>query len=406
MSSPTQSERLGSLDAFRGFVIASMLFVNLLGDNPNTPAWLLHAEPYTDRYTFTDLVFPGFVFIVGVSIPLALRRRGSSLLRQILRILGRGVALLVVGVVIEFHGDLSEVNTGMRELYWMCLFYLGIFLSFQIYPAADTEKRLRLYRGLRIAGFVLMGVLVLLYRGETLPDGSVPFLQHDWWGILGLIGWAYMFTSLVYLATDGRDLALLGSLSLMIAMYIGYRHDVFEFLPSFVTEVIDPGALGTLGANATAGVLVGNLLLKKELAARERLKAMLWLALGLYVGGMLIRPLHGISKIGGTDSYVLVASGLNCAAFALFHALIDVWKAWRPPALLLRVGQNPLLAYMMPSLWAYFVALLGLKSAWEALAFPCFHSPWGLMCPNAIAVALFYLGVVYGLSKLGIRLQL
>jgi heparan-alpha-glucosaminide N-acetyltransferase len=406
MSVVSKSERLGSLDAFRGAVIASMLFVNLLGENPNTPGWLLHAEPYTDRYTFTDLVFPGFVFIVGVSIPLALHRRGTNLLRQIARILGRGVALLAVGVVIEFHGELSEVNTGMRELYWMCLFYLGIFLSFQIYPAADTEQRLKLYRRLRMVGFALMGVLILLYRGETLPDGTIPFLQHQWWGILGLIGWAYMFASLVYLAVGGGDMALLGSLSLMIAMYIGYRHDVLEFLPSVITDVIDPGALGTLGANATAGALVGNLLLKKDLAPHERLKAMLWLALGLYLGGMLIRPLHGISKIGGTDSYVLVASGLNCAAFALFHALIDVWKAWRPPALLLRVGQNPLLAYMMPSLWTYFVALFGLKHVWQTLAFPFFHSPWSLMCPNAIAVALFFLGVVYGLSKLGIRLQL
>src|SRR5579859_5549484 len=66
-------DRLPSLDAFRGFVIAAMVFVNNLGDG--VPPWMKHANdvggPNVDWYTFVDLVFPGFLFMVGFSIPLS-----------------------------------------------------------------------------------------------------------------------------------------------------------------------------------------------------------------------------------------------------------------------------------------------------------------------------------------------
>jgi predicted acyltransferase len=263
-----------------------------------------------------------------------------------------------------------------------------------------------LWRGLRYAGFVLMLLLVALFRGKPAPDGTIPGLAPQWWGILGAIGWAYMVASLVYLAVRGRDSGLMGALGLMIALYIGYTHGALSSLPSRLTDWVDPGQLGTLGANATAGALVGNLLLRKDMSDRERVGAMLRLACALYVSGLLLRPLHGISKVGHTDSYSLVASGLNCAAFAVFHALIDIWKVWKPGPLLLGVGRNSLLAYMMPSLWEYAMALLGLTRVWESVAFPYFQSPWPLLCMNAIGVTVFYLGVVYGLGKLGVRLQL
>src|SRR3954466_15985957 len=65
--------RLLSLDAYRGFVIAAMTFVNYLAGLPRMPLWLLHADERPDTYTLPDLVFPGFLFIVGVALPLSLR---------------------------------------------------------------------------------------------------------------------------------------------------------------------------------------------------------------------------------------------------------------------------------------------------------------------------------------------
>src|SRR5689334_13962911 len=88
--------RLRSLDVFRGFVILSMLFVNLLSDMPHAPAILLHASREADAYTYADLVFPGFLFMVGLAIPLSLRGALQSEglpLTELLRVLRRALSL-------------------------------------------------------------------------------------------------------------------------------------------------------------------------------------------------------------------------------------------------------------------------------------------------------------------------
>src|SRR5512137_1447701 len=70
-----RSERLVSLDAFRGFDILVMVFVNFIAGMAAIPFILRHAPATMDAYTLTDVVFPGFLFIVGVSIPLAMTKR-------------------------------------------------------------------------------------------------------------------------------------------------------------------------------------------------------------------------------------------------------------------------------------------------------------------------------------------
>ena len=74
-----KTARIASIDALRGFVMFTMIFVNDLAGAPKkvVPDWMVH---FSDRHkhgsgmTFVDLVFPGFLFIVGMSIPIAARR--------------------------------------------------------------------------------------------------------------------------------------------------------------------------------------------------------------------------------------------------------------------------------------------------------------------------------------------
>ena len=93
--------RIVSVDALRGLTILLMIFVNDLG--PGAPSWMHHIQPSNaDGMTLADIVFPAFLFIVGVSIPLALERRQQSgtcrwaLLRHILT---RTLGLLFMGLV-------------------------------------------------------------------------------------------------------------------------------------------------------------------------------------------------------------------------------------------------------------------------------------------------------------------
>ena len=110
---PAPSRRIASVDVLRGLTILLMIFVNDLG--PAAPSWLHHIEPPSaDGMTVADVVFPAFLFIVGVSIPLAFERRqqaGTSpwaLLRHILRTLG----LLFMGLV-QLNGE-RDARSGAR----------------------------------------------------------------------------------------------------------------------------------------------------------------------------------------------------------------------------------------------------------------------------------------------------
>ena len=107
-----------SLDAFRGLVILTMIFVNFLAGVSGIPPWAKHMPGKVDGYTFVDLVFPGFLFIVGVAIPLAQqnrRRRGDSPARLLGHIASRTAGLLFLGVILVNEETFSTQATGMSK---------------------------------------------------------------------------------------------------------------------------------------------------------------------------------------------------------------------------------------------------------------------------------------------------
>ena len=403
VSDRPRATRLRSLDVFRGFVILSMLFVNLLSDMPHAPRVLLHAAREEDTCTYADLVFPGFLFVVGIAIPLSLRwvLDTGGVSRALVRLSTRALSLLVAGVVLEFHGDLDATNTGLSERTWMLLFYAALMLAWQTYR---PDSRLR---GLRYVGLLGIAFLVAIFRGPDGGDGRPTLLAPQWWGILGLIGWAYLECSVVYLCARGRDLWLWVAFVLMLALYEVDSYGGLGFVPPWVFEFVGLGPVfGSTAANAMAGVIVGNLFVHHDsLEPGARVRLMGLFALGLFAAGWLLRPLHGIHKIGATESYALVASGLCCAAFALFYALIDLRGQARGVALLGQLGQNALLAYIMPGLFACVLEALGLYGSFARVAYPFYESAAPLACLNALAAALFFSGLTVLLGRTGLTLR-
>src|SRR3954469_10174178 len=101
---PARSNRIPSLDATRGLVMAAMIYVNDVGEAPAdiVPAWMRHFPPDGNGMTFVDLVFPAFLFVAGLSIPVALRprlARAGAVPNVLLHVLTRVLSLFVIGVL-------------------------------------------------------------------------------------------------------------------------------------------------------------------------------------------------------------------------------------------------------------------------------------------------------------------
>ena len=93
-------ERIFSIDAFRGIVILVMIFVNALAGVRDIPPWMKHMPADSDAMSFVDVVFPAFLFIVGMSIPFAINNRlakGKTFIQLSWYILFRTMGLLVLG---------------------------------------------------------------------------------------------------------------------------------------------------------------------------------------------------------------------------------------------------------------------------------------------------------------------
>lgn len=360
----TVKERLTGLDAFRGFDILTMVFVNYIAGMKAIPFILRHASAEMDTFTLTDVVFPGFLFIVGVSIPLALAKRqaeGRTGLALVGHVLVRTLALLFLGVLLVNEDRFSAAAAGIGKDLWYFLATLAVFALWAVVPKGAATAKRRLHLGLKIAAAVLLLALVVVFRGQG-GDGRVTWLQTSWWGILGMIGWTYLAGCLLYLASRGNRVVLAGAVGLMTALYIGSRHGALDFLGP-VNGVLNVGSLfGSHSAIVAAGMLAGTLFLPgKDIAApRTRVRFLAVLGTALLLAGYVLRPLHGFSKIGGTESYCLATAGICCLVFLLFFVVLDIYKKGKKAAaFILPAGRNPLLAYLLPGVIGNAAALLG-----------------------------------------------
>lgn len=356
-------ERLASLDAFRGFDILTMVFVNYIAGMKAIPFILRHASAEMDTFTLTDIVFPGFLFIVGVSIPLALAKRraeGRTGLALVGHVLVRALALLFLGVLLVNEDRFSTAAAGIGKDLWYFLATLAVFALWAVVPKGAAPAR-RLHLALKIAAAGQLLALVVVFRGQG-PDGRTTWLQTSWWGILGMIGWTYLAGSLLFLACRGNRTVLAGAVGLMTALYIGSRHGALDFLGS-AGGFLNIGSLfGSHAAIVTAGMLAGTVFFPgtDTSAPRTRVRFLAVLGTTLLLAGYILRPLHGFSKEGGTESYCLATAGICCLVFLLFYVVLDIYKKGKKAAaFILPAGRNPLLAYLLPGVIGNSVALLG-----------------------------------------------
>jgi len=347
--------RVLSLDIFRGLTMLVMIFVNDLSSVHGLPWWNYHMPPHSNGMTYVDAVFPSFLFILGMAIPLAVRKRlekGDSMPRLWGHILLRTVSLVVLGLVLANASKVDPNLTGLQPGVWATLALIGAILLWAVYPQADGRKLL--FRVMKYAGLALLVAMLVVFR-RTTKEGQVEWLDFRYWEILGLIGRAYLATCLLYIPLRRKPWAPMALLVGLTALSVAARMGWVDFL-HHIPYAVWPFDAGELPSIVMAGVVASTIFLDSSLARTFQQKA-LW-ALGyaaiLLGAGCLLLPL-GVSKIGATPSWCLFCSGISVLLFLALYWLADVRHITGWAAILKPAGSNTLLTYLLPDLF-YFTA--------------------------------------------------
>ena len=342
--------RIESIDVLRGLTIMLMIFVNDVAGIRSAPSWLKHVSASTDGMTIPDIVFPAFLFVMGMSIPVAMARRlesGQHWLRIASHVLFRSVSLMFIGILTLNRPD--DALIGWPRGMWQFLMYASVFAVWHHVSAPEGGKQ-RISRIVRIAGIVCLAALVVSFKGR---DGQ--WLQRGWWGILGLIGWAYLIAVGIYAVTKDNRSSLIGEMCLLLSFFIAYHEGKFGRL------WLNGSTLGSHPSITVAGVITGTLILPGFSGHTERIRWALVFAAFLFAAGWLLRPLYGVNKIVATPSWCLWCSAITGAAWAALYWLIDV-KGWnRIFRICKNVGTNALFAYLLAPLVYMLFRIAGIK---------------------------------------------
>jgi len=355
-----QTKRLHSIDVFRAVNMFFMIFVNDLSGVHNVPSWIDHVKANEDGMHFADTIFPLFLFIAGLSIPLAIGRRiskGESFIAIAGYIFLRSFALIVMGFL---HVNLEEYSSEafLPVEVWELLLTLSFFLIWLDYP--DTLSKVKRYT-LTGTGIIILVALAVLYKGPHTPGSLTPHwfgiyryaeneymlingLSPHWGGILGIIGWSYLVCAGVYLISKGNVIALFIALIILIAINIGSHADWIDYKLWVVKD-------GSSASLMMFGVIA--FMLYTKMTENGNFNKV-WLifslsGIALIILGFFIRPYtEGISKIHSTPAWVFICTGIGILLFELFIWLIDIKGKQNWFKIIKPAGTSTLTCYLIP----------------------------------------------------------
>jgi len=356
--------RLVSLDVFRGATMAAMVIVNNPGDWGQVYAPLLHAPWH--GWTPTDLIFPFFVFIVGVSITLSARSQMpvNVLLRRAALIFGLGLLLALYP-----RFDLSTVRI-MGVLQRLAICYLAAALFFRAFRDAEGEDD-TWQAAIGVSALVLLAYWGLLMfvpppggiAGDLTPSGNLGA-----WLDRTVLGEAHLWRS---------------------------------------ARTWDPeGLLSTLPAIATAltGVAAGVIITSERTHAEK--VAFLIAGGGVAIAmGLVWDRSFPINKNLWTSSYVVLTSGIASVTLAACYWLLDV-RAQRTIARpLVVLGMNALVLFVLSGLlvktliWIRVTGAAGSEITLLRYLYETYFQPYGSPKNTSLAFAFANLLVLYGVCE-------
>ena len=403
-------QRIVSLDVFRGMTMVLMILVNNPGDWGHVYAPLLHAEWH--GWTPTDLVFPFFIFAMGMALPFS-SEAGRGLDReQFLKILTRSLRLVALGLFLNFF---SRIEFGPAQDLTLLLFRLMItgFVGFLL--LGNFETRIKLY----IAVVVLAVMLVLAYSG--LPHFEKVRIP----GVLQRLGIVYFFAALIYHLFSFRVQFLVA-----VAVLVGYwlllayvpvpGSGVTGFekganLAAWVDELLlgnhvwassrpwDPeGVLSTFPAviSCVIGTWAGRLM-----RATDR-KNLVYCGVALLVMGLIWAKYFPVNKALWSSSFVLLTGGLGFLLVTGFSYLCDGRRRGPLTNFLVMWGVNPIIVFFGAGILprAFNMIRVGegqplLSAYYKNVLVPLFADPRASSLAFALTHILFWSLVLLYLRK-------
>lgn len=400
----TASTRIVSIDIFRGLTIAVMIFVNELAEIRGLPWWTYHAGADQDVMTYVDMVFPFFLFIVGLSMPLAIDqrlKRNPSLGSLWRHVLIRSGSLLVLGLILANAEKVDAGSTGMSGNAWGLLGLISAGLFLNVYPNSQRFPRYAMV--LRAVGLAGAAICFAVFRRVT-PDGRVAWIDPSYPEILGLIAIAYLTVAVLYIPTRRWRWAapawfvlLLGLCALTAAKIVVPPHSFSWY--------VWPVGNGSHVCLVMAGVIAAQIFfgVRSGVDGRPSAKAaMVWaIASGLLAlaAGWLFVPL-GISKIRATPAWTLWNAGAAMLAFTLLYWICDLRRQSGWAVLFRPAGANTLLTYLLPDFWYFLLGAAGFTYLESHLNFG-----WAGVI-RSLVFTLLMLALSAAFTRARVRLQL
>ena len=344
ISSNLRPGRIVSLDVFRGIVIGAMILVTDPGTYNYVYSQLRHADWM--GVTATDIIFPSFLFMVGVSIPFSFASRmgrGASRASLALHALQRSAVLILLGLAVNGFPDYNWHTLripGILQRIALCylcssLLYL---LGTQAGPKAETARssaRVVLISSVALSALALYWAMLKLVpvpgigAGHLDSFGNLPaYIDRSVFGVNHL--WAWGLTPVRGVTYDPEG--------------------ILSTLPAMFSTLI--------------GILAGEWSVTHR---REWVKAAGLALMGvlLILAGWWLSPLLPLNKRIWTSTFALFSTGVSLLAFAVVYFVVDVWRCRRgiTPALIL--GTNAILAFVVSSV---ITSLLSLHFVWHGMS--------------------------------------
>jgi predicted acyltransferase len=329
-NTPIQSTRLLSLDVLRGITIAGMILVNNPGSWSFVYAPLGHAQ--WNGLTPTDLVFPFFMFIMGVSMFFSYQKFDFKLTKDtFVKLLRRSVLLFLIGLA------LGWLSMSMRK--FNVLEQDNLNFGVRLWESVSNLENLRIHGVLqRLALVSFIGTLLIL----TIKYKFIPWLT-----VLILIGYWLLIA-----LTNSYEMSPDSIIAITDNFLFGETHLYKDTMADGTRIAFDPeGLISTIPciAHVLIGFLVGKLIHTSKDLQAKMIQLFIWGTV-LTFSGFLLDYGFGINKKIWSSSYVLVTTGLASLLLGLLIYIIDYKGQKKWSIFFESFGVNPMMVYVFGAL--------------------------------------------------------